>query len=168
MDLFSNHYNFLLKRSFSINFDVLRSWYHVLFIFRVSNFADVDLLVRFRKGSSAALASRDIWDWLRIPSEHHDIWFSVRLTIWILDLATIIMHQLVKLFPQVNSTLEPNLYSYRERSLSWEDSTCRLWEPVDAQTIPSGWDRRINSVSQSVLWQRRVQHEHTEHVDRET
>ena len=32
----------MLKRSFSIMFDVLWSWDHVLSIFRVSNFADVD------------------------------------------------------------------------------------------------------------------------------
>ena len=42
----------MLKRSFSIIFDVLWSWDHVLFIFWVLNFADVDLLVRFRKGPS--------------------------------------------------------------------------------------------------------------------
>ena len=52
-----NHHNFVLKRSFFKMFDVLKSWYHVLFIFRVSNFADVDLLVRFCKGSS--------------PGDHH-------------------------------------------------------------------------------------------------
>ena len=48
---FWNHHNFVLKRSLIEIFDVLWSWGCVLSVLLVFNFADVDLLVWFRKGS---------------------------------------------------------------------------------------------------------------------
>ena len=97
------------------------------------------------------LSSRDIWDWLIIPSEHHDIWFSVRLTIWKLYLATIIMHHLVKLFPQVNSTLETQPHTHTEKGL-WvgkiQPVTCgNQWVLERYRTIRL---RQKNKLSQSV------------------
>ena len=44
-------------------------------------------------------------------------------------------------------TRDSTSYSYRERSLSWEDSTCNLWEPVSNDTIRL---RQKNKLSQSV------------------
>ena len=48
-------------------------------------------------------------------------------------------------------TRDSTSYSYRERSLSWEDSTCHLWEPVGTQTINRiTWLIQKNKLSQSV------------------
>ena len=69
---FSNHHNFVLRRSFSICFYVWEAGIMYFFIFRGSNFADVDLLVRFRKGSSAAGTSEIDW-------EFRDRYRSIRL-----------------------------------------------------------------------------------------
>ena len=68
-----NHHNFVLRRSFSICFYVWEAGIMYFFIFRGSNFADVDLLVRFRKGSSAAGTPEIDWEFLSSSTDYRSI-----------------------------------------------------------------------------------------------
>ena len=73
-DLFSNHHKLVLKRSFQLFFDVLRSWDDV--------FSDFFGFVLCWRGSFGLvpqrfLSSSDMYDCLRIPSENITISGSV-------------------------------------------------------------------------------------------
>ena len=94
--------------------------------------------------------------------EHHNIWFSVGLSICILHhLDTIKLCPSV-IAPQVNSTPQTHTNDRTERKVCELGRFNHLWEPLGVQTIPNHQLRQMNYLIQSVSWQRHVQHERTD------
>ena len=130
IDLFSNHHKLVLRRSFWIFFDVLRSWDDV--------FSDVFGFVLCWRGSfrlvpQRFLSSSDIYDWLRIPSENITISGSVpgsRFGYHITFIPSHYFHRPShhKWNPHPKVAETQSYWSCPPDS--WENSTCHLWEPL--------------------------------------